>query len=358
MTNPRLAAIGVSVLVVGLLNASCSKNTPNPITPSCTDFTLNNLTLTPASVAVGTPAQGSVSIACPAGSGGANVTLSSSDGSATVPASVAIPSGSASTTFSVTTVAAGTPTISASSGGGTRNAVLTITGGTTTTVSLANMTLASSSVAGGSLMTGTVTLSAAAPAGGTTVGLSSSDSSVGSVPASVTVAAGSTTATFSVTTRAVGGTINIVITASLSGVTKTANLAVTQQAVALAARFTVASLVNAAADTCQLASDGSTLRCRFDGSTSTSPNGFKEYQWTWQLPNKPVSATTTSSTLDNPSTNGCGIFSGGTVTTTSGNPISMTVKLKVMDNTGSLSAEATNINVQILPTKGACGFNF
>ncbi|MEQ1908948.1 MAG: hypothetical protein ABMA15_08995 [Vicinamibacterales bacterium] len=357
MTNPRLAAIGISALVVGTLAASCSKGTT--ITPSCTPVALTSLTLSPSSVAVGTSVQGTVSLSCPASSGGATVTLSSSDASATVPASVIVASGNSSAPFTVTTVSAGTPTISAGLSGATVTQVLTITGGTTTTVSLANMTLASSSVVGGNSVTGTVTLSAAAPSGGTVVNLSSSDASVGTVPASVTVLAGSTTATFSVGTRAVGGTINIVISAVLSGVTRTANLAVTQVVATLTARFTVASLVNAAVNTCQLSNDGSSLSCRFDASTSTSPNGFREYRWTWQLPTRSATATVASSTLDNPTTNGCNLFNDlSSQVKASGNPISMTVRLTAVDTTGTVSAEATNTNVQILPTKNACGFNF
>ena len=63
MTNPCLRAIGVSALVVGVLTASCSKNTPT--TPSCTDTSLSSLVLTPASVPAGTAVQGTVTLACP-----------------------------------------------------------------------------------------------------------------------------------------------------------------------------------------------------------------------------------------------------------------------------------------------------
>ena len=67
MINPRLTATGVSVLVLALLTASCSKNTPaTPVTPSCTDFSVSSLVLTPASVTVGTAVQGTVTLACPA----------------------------------------------------------------------------------------------------------------------------------------------------------------------------------------------------------------------------------------------------------------------------------------------------
>ena len=56
---------------------------------------------------------------------------------------------------------------------------------------------------GGADSTGKVTLSAAAPAGGAVVTLTSSNLNAATVPASVTVAAGATTATFAITTKAV-----------------------------------------------------------------------------------------------------------------------------------------------------------
>src|SRR5206468_6252677 len=55
------------------------------------------------------------------------------------------------------------------------------------------LTLSPSSVTGGSSSTGTATLSAPAPSGGTVVSLSSTNPGVASVPASVTVPAGGTT---------------------------------------------------------------------------------------------------------------------------------------------------------------------
>ena len=50
----------------------------------------------------------------------------------------------------------------------------------------------------GGTATGTITLSQAAPTGGLTVNLTSSDTTHATVPASVTVAAGATTGTFTV----------------------------------------------------------------------------------------------------------------------------------------------------------------
>ena len=69
----------------------------------------------------------------------------------------------------------------------------------------------------------TVTLSAAAPAGGVTVNLSSSNSGV-QVPASVTVSSGSTSQTFSATVGSIATNLSSVITATAGGASKTFTL--------------------------------------------------------------------------------------------------------------------------------------
>src|SRR5262245_18704884 len=84
-----------------------------------------------------------------------------------------------------------------------------------------------SSVVGGQGSTGTATLSGPAPSGGAVITLSSANSAVASVPASVTVAAGATSASFAVTTSTVASTTLVGLNGSYSGVTKTATLTVT-----------------------------------------------------------------------------------------------------------------------------------
>jgi hypothetical protein len=95
--------------------------------------------------------------------------------------------------------------------------------------SLSSMAVSPTGVVGGSGATGTVTLSAAAGTGGLVVTLSSSNSSVVSVPASVTVVAGATTAQFAVTTTAVTSATTVTITGTGGGATRTATLTVNPQ---------------------------------------------------------------------------------------------------------------------------------
>jgi hypothetical protein len=91
---------------------------------------------------------------------------------------------------------------------------------------LSSLGLSPTSVAGGNSSTGTVTLTSAAPTGGASVALSSSNTAAATVPASVTVPAGSTSATFTVSTSSVSSNTSSTVSASYGGVTQTATLTV------------------------------------------------------------------------------------------------------------------------------------
>jgi hypothetical protein len=87
-----------------------------------------------------------------------------------------------------------------------------------------SVTLNPTSIAGGNPVTGTVTLNNTT---GGTVALSSSNTSVATVPASVPVAGGSSTATFPVNTVAVTTATSVSITATFAGTMRQATLLVT-----------------------------------------------------------------------------------------------------------------------------------
>jgi CARDB protein len=101
--------------------------------------------------------------------------------------------------------------------------VITVT--TVPSTSLTSITLAPTTVTGGSSSQATVNLSAAAPAGGAVISLGDNSSAV-SVPATVTVQAGKTNATFTVATSPVTGSRSAAIYAAYSGVTRSAVLTV------------------------------------------------------------------------------------------------------------------------------------
>ncbi len=92
-------------------------------------------------------------------------------------------------------------------------------------VVLASLTVTPASVRGRRNATGKVTLSGAAPSGGVSVTLASSNVAA-VVPSSVTVAAGATEATFSVTTARVRRNTRVTLTATLGAVQKTATVTV------------------------------------------------------------------------------------------------------------------------------------
>ena len=182
---------------------------------------LSSLTHTPDSVIGGKSATGTVSLTTPAPSGGATIPLSDNSGALTVPASVTVPAGQTSATFAITTNAVTSDTtvvISATFAGDTFNDAIILR------TMLQAVDLNPSTVIGGTPSTGTVILGAPAPAGGAVVTLSSSNTTLVTVPASVTVPAGATSATFTANTRTVTSFSFADISASYAGATVSSRL--------------------------------------------------------------------------------------------------------------------------------------
>ncbi|HEX4427087.1 MAG TPA: VCBS repeat-containing protein, partial [Terriglobales bacterium] len=150
-----------------------------------------------------TTIKGTVSLGAPAPAGGVIVTLASNKiAAATLPKTVKIPAGTVSASFTISTNAVTVPTPV------TITATYHFTKLTTNINVVAPFTVASVSVSpssligmfGGDAAVGTVTLSGPAP-NGTVVNLSSANSAVVTVPASVAFAPGATTATFPVSAQ-------------------------------------------------------------------------------------------------------------------------------------------------------------
>ena len=171
----------------------------------------------------GTTLTGTVTLNSAAPAGGQVITLTSSSTAVTVPASITIAAGASSGTFNVTTstvATSTTATVTAAMSGSSATASLTLT-----VPHPSSLTLSSSSVIGGTSVTGTVMLAEAAPTGGLVVNLSSS-STLATVPATVTVAAGATSATFTVTTVASATAGTATITAASGNGSSTASLSI------------------------------------------------------------------------------------------------------------------------------------
>ena len=195
---------------------------------------LTNLSLSPTSLQGGASATGTVTLAAPAVQGGAVIALLSDKASASVPATVTVPSGSTSQTFTVTTTAItidATATISATLGPVTRTATIAIQA---PPPALASVFVSPTTVQAGSPAAGQVTLTSPALSGGVIVSLSSNGAAA-SVPATVTVPAGSVSQTFTVTTSTVASDTPVTLSASYSGVTKTTSLTVAAVQPALSA---------------------------------------------------------------------------------------------------------------------------
>ncbi|HEX8678912.1 MAG TPA: dockerin type I domain-containing protein, partial [Chthoniobacterales bacterium] len=194
---------------------STNSNNPSP--------TVANLIVNPTQIATGQSATGTVTLSQAAPAGGTLVTVSH-DGQMflTTPANITVPAGSSTGTFPVDTTniaIAHTFQITATAGGVTRNAPLTVT------LALTALDLPESAPSNSSV-SGTVTLSGPAPAGGAVVNLSSTDPDVAGVPASVTIAEGAQSANFTTTTSSVTSQKSITISGEHAGTVKQTTISV------------------------------------------------------------------------------------------------------------------------------------
>jgi trimeric autotransporter adhesin len=208
------AAVSITATAYG--SSRSAALTVNPFTVSA--ISVNQTTL----IGGVQNAIATVAISAPAPTGGLTVALASSDPLVSMPASVTIAKGATSATAPVTSqsATATTPvTLSATYNAGAKSVVVMV-------IAIGPSTLAlnpTSVIGGGSPATGTVTLNAAAPAGGLMVALASDKPAV-AVPASVTVAAGQTSTTFPITTTPPAATTDVVITATAHDRSATATL--------------------------------------------------------------------------------------------------------------------------------------
>jgi hypothetical protein len=187
--------------------------------------TVASFTLSPTTVVGGNTSLATITLTGRSPSGGAVISLGSSDASiATVPATMTVPSGTTTGTFLVTSKVVPLDsgvTISESYHGLPRTADLLVTA-----QKIASLTLTPNPVVGGNTVQGKVTL--AGPAvGSTVIQLVSTAPTVASVPASVTISSGQLSANFSVTTHMVGATTFADIFATLGGSQQQATLTVT-----------------------------------------------------------------------------------------------------------------------------------
>lgn len=316
----------------------------SPASPSTTGPAVSAVAVTPSTIGIGFTGQGTVTLAT-AASAASSITLTSSNAAvATVQSPVTIAAGASTATFTVTGVAAGTASVTASlNGSSSQSPALTVV-----RIALSGISLSASSVVGGNSVTGTATLTAAAPAGGAVVTLTAGDPLT--VPASVTVAAGATSATFNVATRLVGGTIAGTVTAAYGGASASAGLSVTKPTVATAS-FGVTGPTET--ETCTLSNSGNTLNCTFNGSTSTAPGNIVAYDWSYRVATT-ITQTTSGPQLTNPAVN-CSWLPPPPLPATGNQWLTLIVTLTIHDDQGNVSAVVTDNGARLFP-QGNCGY--
>ncbi|HEX4770429.1 MAG TPA: SBBP repeat-containing protein [Bryobacteraceae bacterium] len=187
---------------------------------------LASVTVSAATITGGNTVTGTITLSGAAPAGGEAVALISSNPTvAPVPGSVTVPAGAAGVTFSIATKAvsvASTVTITASHSGVSKTVSLKLEPG----AALSTVSFNPTTITGSKNSTGTVTLTAPAPSRGASISLASSNTTVVTLPASVSVVAGATTATFTAVSKTVKTATTVTISAGYRDVTKTASLTV------------------------------------------------------------------------------------------------------------------------------------
>ncbi len=186
------------------------------------------LTLKDDTIVGGNSVNATVTLGEAAPVGGVSLNIQSDNRTiAQPPLTVSVPSGQTSTAFTITTIPVTVSrivTITVTYAGSTQSAMLTVNPPGTASVS--SLIISPDHVTGGSPATGTVTLGAAAPVGGTAVNLLSNAVIAAQVPLLVTVPQGQTSTKFTITTTHVAAQQVVTVTASAGGVSKTATLTV------------------------------------------------------------------------------------------------------------------------------------
>ena len=186
-------------------------------------LTVQSVVLKPLTVVGGIQSSGTVTLNGVAPSGGLQVDLTSSMPGVSVPNKVFVPAGKNSVTFTISTEPVGTNvevTLSARANGDQAAASLLVT-----PVLVSSLTVAPTTVVGGTSAIGTIRLTAA-PGVDTVVMITSANQAIASVPATVLIRKGVRTETFIVTTTKPVVQTTVTLNAVTAGVPKTGKLTV------------------------------------------------------------------------------------------------------------------------------------
>ena len=242
----NVVATATSVVVSATTTVGSASGTLT-VTPNVVP---SSLAFVPASVFGGGSSTGTVTLAA-APPNNASVTLTVTAGSsavASIPVSVTVLAGQTTGSFTLTTnpvSSATTVSVSATLNGGSAAGNLAVNPNVPTSFSFNP-----SAVVGGASSTGTVTLSGIAPVNTTvTLAVTSGNSAVASIPASVTVPAGSSSTTFNLVTNTVTATTSVVVSATANGGSKNATLTVTSAVTLSAFKFSPGTVIGGLSST-------------------------------------------------------------------------------------------------------------
>jgi hypothetical protein len=187
---------------------------------------VNSLTINPNSVPGGVSTTGLVTLSGVAPAGGVTVLTSSNNPAAIVSGSVTVLQGNSSATFPISTLAvpiSTTATIQATANSFSESADLQIIA-----ANLLSIKFNPSRVRGGIQTFMTIRLDAAAPPGGASITVTSSNPSIAPIPTTVVIAAGDTEETVQLVTRRVSRTLSTNVTASYNAQVVFTTLTVTR----------------------------------------------------------------------------------------------------------------------------------
>jgi len=190
-------------------------------------ISLSSLSINVPSILAGQSATGTVTLTANAPQGGISVNLTRNSSAVTIPASVSVPAGQLTANFTIGTSIVSFPTqatITASHSGVSKQATLTVQ----PAPKVQAFVLSTSAIRGPATITGTITLTAAAPAGGTTVVLTTDKPTIIGLPQSVVVPSGQSSTQVTINIQPVYGRQSCVLTAAAGGAFKQAWLTVMQ----------------------------------------------------------------------------------------------------------------------------------
>lgn len=205
------------------LSATDGTNT-RTATLTLTPSPISGFSFSPSLALGGTTFTGTITLLHAAAGAGDVVALSGGDSFVSYPSTVTVPAGSTTATFAMTsslTPSSDPETITATLSPSAKTATVTLSG-----LAVSSLTLSPTSVMGGTAVTGTVNLSAAAPAGGIVVAITGGDGSV-TYPTSVTVPANTKSVAFKITTAPVTANTVETLNATMGASVKSASFTIT-----------------------------------------------------------------------------------------------------------------------------------